>query len=178
MGRLWDNFFWLLQLLGPSPPKACWRKPGGTIVHWINRLFSSTSASKPCCLQKLVKEDFLRAAYSASFRRGAANIQRVHTCRKADLLPSTLGQLGLTLGGLWQTLGGLWVGFGSTLGRLWADPGLTLGRLWADSGPTLAQLLIDFGPTFGQAWTDFVLTLGRPWVVIILHLSGAVILHL
>ena len=102
-------------------------------------------------------------------------------------------------GGIGQTrgLGRLRANFGPTLSRLWADFGPTLGRLWVDFWPTLGRLLADFGSTFGRLladlgptlarlWADFWPTLGstfgptlcRLWAVIILHLFGAVILHL
>ena len=74
-------------------------------------------------------------------------------CRKADLLTSTLGQLG-------PTLGRPWADFGPTLGRLWADFGPTLGRLWADFGPTSGRLWADFGPTLGRLWRDLGSTFG------------------
>ena len=59
-----------------------------------------------------------------------------------------------------------------------ADFGPTFGRLWADFGPTFGRLWADFGSTLGRLGADFWPTLGRLWAVIILHLSGAIILHL
>ena len=68
--------------------------------------------------------------------------------------------------------------FGLTWSRLWSDLEPTVGRLLADFWPTLGRLWVDFGPTLGRLWADFGLTLGQLWAVVILHLSGAVILHL